>query len=250
MAKLGSCTILESRRDGVMAPTDADSSTVIRNLRERLRSLEDVAARHAAMVREGDHRIKNSLQILASMMGLQARNEASVDARNALHAAAARVASIGRIHDALQVGAGRDVVDLGVIFAAMCISLQEMAGDPEQIAVVFDAGDKAALAPAEIAQPIVLAVNELVINALRHAFPDDRVGIVRVTVARIGTEVSVSVADNGVGLPDGYVLGHGFGMNLVRIMVDQLHGELDIKAKKGDGESGTTVAIRAPLVSG
>jgi two-component sensor histidine kinase len=184
------------------------------------------------------------------MMGLQARNEASVDARNALHAAAARVASIGRIHDALQVGAGKGVVDLGVIFAAMCISLQEMAGDPEQIAVVFDAGDKAALAPAEIAQPIVLAVNELVINALRHAFPDDRVGIVRVTVARIGTEVSVSVADNGVGLPDGYVLGRGFGMNLVRIMVDQLHGELDIKAKKGDGESGTTIAIRAPLVSG
>jgi two-component sensor histidine kinase len=211
-------------------------------LRRRLKRLEDVASRHAAMLREGDHRIKNSLQIVSSMMGLQARNETNPAARVALQAAAARVQSVGRIHDALQSGAGGGMVDLAMVLATMCASLDQMAGDPNRISVIVHIGDQPVRMPAEIAQPIILAVTELVSNALRHAFPGDRTGAVHVILERTANACSVVVADDGVGLPPDYGQGRGFGMSLVRIMTMQVRGEFHI-----DRSSGTKLAMVVPL---
>src|SRR6185503_19693041 len=124
----------------------------------------------AIMLREGDHRIKNSLQIVASLMGIQAAREDSLSVRDALHAAGARIQSVARMHDALQASGGEDSLNLGAVLQKMCASLHAMGGEPLAVAVKVDA------APLEtstvFAQPIVLAVNELVVNALRHAFPD------------------------------------------------------------------------------
>ena len=242
MPDLETCNSPEDTRREGATPVRDEPSVELLGLRQRLKRSDEVASRHATMLREGDHRIKNSLQIVSSMIALQARQETSPSARAALHAAAARVQSIGRIHDALQAGAGEDVVDLGHVLATMCASLQELAGNSDRMAVIVDVGDRPMLISSATAQPVVLAVNELVINALRHAFPGDRAGVVRVTLAPSKYGLSVVVADDGVGLPADYAEGRGFGLTLVRMMAAQVLGEFHI-----DRQSGTKLSLLAPL---
>src|SRR5687767_3132027 len=75
-------------------------------LRRFCAEAKELAARHELALREGHHRIKNSLQIVASLMGMQERREANPAVRGALHAATARIQAIARMHDALQIDAG------------------------------------------------------------------------------------------------------------------------------------------------
>ncbi len=200
-------------------------------------------ARSDLLAREGDHRIKNSLQIVASLLGVQASREVSDDARDALVGAAARVHAIACIHDALQKLEGEGLVDLGEIIETLCQCLHEMAGDPGAVSVVVAAGK--VVAPAALAQPIALAVNELVINALRHAFPKNRPGTVHVTLYRDGDDLRIVVADDGKGLPDDLAENCGYGMALVRMVAAQIGGVLSF-----DSSAGTRVELRAPLAGG
>src|SRR5687768_10256470 len=160
----------EACSDSQSLPVGRSSATTRRLMSENahLRGLyeqsKQVASRYELMLREGDHRIKNSLQIVASLMGLQARRETNPVARDALRAATSRIQAVARIHDALQLsGGGDDVVDLGGLIATMCKSLHVMAGDPHAINIVVNV--ERIEAPLALTQPLVLAVNELVVNA-------------------------------------------------------------------------------------
>jgi two-component sensor histidine kinase len=206
-----------------------------------LEAARAAAERHEILLREGDHRIKNSLQVVAALMQMQARREANLPVSHALNAAAARVQSIARIHDALQSAHGADLVNLGRVVEAMCWSLQAMAGDPRTVTVQVDA--EPVETPASLAQPLVLAVNELVVNALRHAFGDNRPGLVAVKVALGGENLHASVTDDGDGLPEGYAGTAGYGLTLVRAMVAQIGGTLHVESGRG-----ARFEIVAPMV--
>jgi two-component sensor histidine kinase len=210
-------------------------------LRAALSRAEDAAARSAMMLREGDHRIKNSLQIVSGLIHLQARREESASASLALRAAAARIQSIARIHDALQASDGQDVVDLGAVLETMCQALEAMAGDPLSVEVIVHV--EPFQAPVSLAQPIVLAVNELVVNALRHAFPDGRSGTVLVSVTRVDKDLHVVVADDGVGATEASIDGRGYGMTLVRAMAKQVGARLTVENKSG---ARFTLVVPAP----
>ena len=212
------------------------------DLRQRLKACQEAASRHAVMLREGDHRIKNSLQIVASLMTLQAGRETSASVCNALESAAGRVRAIGGIHDALQGSIGVDTVDLGAVLSTMCASLQTMASDEGHISIIAKA--EPLQVPVALAQPLALAVNELIVNALRHAFPGMNAGVVLVSLAHTDDDMSVTVADDGVGLPDGYAVGRGYGMQLVAMITKQVGGELRVER-----EDGAEFTIRVPLVA-
>lgn len=199
-----------------------------------------MAARHELMLREADHRIKNSLQVVASLLGLQARRETNGAAKDALHAATARIQAVARIHDALQLNGGTDSVDVGAVVTTMSKALHAMAGEPISVEIIVRA--ESVHVPLKLAQPIVLAVNELVLNSLRHAFPDSRSGAVMITVNRDGERVRIAVSDNGVGLPAGYADGRGYGTTLVRAMVEKIGGRLDVGTL-----SGAHFTLSAPL---
>jgi two-component sensor histidine kinase len=225
--------------DAAQAPM-RDLRLEILKLRSQLRDAEQLSLQHAVMLREGDHRIKNSLQLVASMMRLQAKQESSAPVSNALYAAAARIGSVASIHDALQASEGTGLVDLGATLRKLCASLQAMAGDKDHIQVVVDAEEFQV--PAATAQSVVLAVNELVANALRHAFFERDKGKVDVSLRRTDSGMTICVADDGIGLPDGHDATPGYGTALVRMMVRQLGGTLVMESK-----SGACFTILAPL---
>jgi two-component sensor histidine kinase len=200
------------------------------------------AARHELMMREADHRIKNSLQVVASLLHLQARRETNGLVRDALQAATARIQTVARIHDALQLDGGTDNVDVGALIAAMSKDLHAMAGEPVSVEIIVRA--EPVQVQLKLAQPIMLAVNELVINALRHAFPDSRNGAVMVAVARDDDRVRIDVCDNGIGLPAGYGDGRGYGTTLVHAMVAKIGGRLDVETSPG-----ARFTLSAPLAA-
>ena len=83
--------------------------------------------------------------------------------------------------------------------------------------------------------PCGLILNEIISNAFKHAFPDKRAGVVRIGLRMNGERVSISVADNGIGLPKGFDTekGGNLGSELVRTLVEQLDGKLEIKSGAG-----------------
>jgi two-component sensor histidine kinase len=161
---------IQTRR--AATPRESSLVTLRRLIREnaRLNRLceknSGIAERYALLRREGDHRIKNSLQIVASLLDIQARRAPDSSTHTALHTAAARILAVARIHDALQLNNGNDdVVDLGALLTRICVSLDELAGDSLSVQIMAPA--TAIEAPLTLAQPIALAMNELVLNALR-----------------------------------------------------------------------------------
>jgi two-component sensor histidine kinase len=227
---------IQTRR--AATPRESSLVTLRRLVREnaRLNRLcehnSGIAERYALLRREGDHRIKNSLQVVASLLDVQARRAPDPSTQAALHTAAARILAVARIHDALQLNNGNDdVVDLGALLTRICASLDELAGDSINVQMIID--EAAIEAPLTLAQPFALAMNELVLNALRHAFPEDGGGSVCVTLSAIDRQLEIRVADNGDGLPDNYAAGKGYGMRLVTAMVAKLSGRLDVQSSSG-----------------
>ncbi len=223
----------------LVVPQGASLREENRQLRHKLKMADALAARYTTLLREGNHRIKNSLQIVSSLMTLQAGREADLPARQALLGAAGRIQSIGRMHDALQESGGEDSVNLGAILEIMCASLHDMGGDTLSVSVRVKADPFHA--PVAFVQPIVLAMNELVVNALRHAFPDERAGAIDITLRHVGGQLRMVVSDDGVGMPTVPREGQGYGMTLVRMMINQVDGALYV-----DSGAGTRITMVVP----
>jgi two-component sensor histidine kinase len=205
------------------------------------------AERYALLLREGDHRIKNSLQIVSSLLSLQASREENPHAREALRSAAGRIQSVARMHDALQAGEGEDWVNLGTVLETMCGSLRAMGGDT--LGVDIQVETQSCRAPVAIARSLGLAVNELVVNALRHAFPDGRAGSILIRLTCDHGQLCLLVADDGVGLPADRAEGRGYGMKLVRMMVGQINGVLHVSNNGGAGTKIEVVLPRPQIVA-
>src|SRR5690606_1899395 len=127
------------------------------------------------------------------------------------------------------------------VLETMCGSLQAMGGAALGVDVRVEA--QRCYAPVVTARSLGLAVNELVVNALRHAFPDGRSGSILVRLTCDGGRLCVIVADDGVGLPAGPAAGRGYGMKLVRMMVGQINGVLHVSTNAG---AGTRIEIVLP----
>jgi two-component system, sensor histidine kinase PdtaS len=204
------------------------------------RSEAHVAARDL-LDREGDHRIKNSLQIVVAVVESQARRAADATLRISLQGAAARIQAIARVHDLMQLSVSQPVIDLGAAIEAVSKSLHAAASDPQLVGITVRTAQLRA--PITLARPLLLAVNELILNALRHAFTQDNRGTVVVSLARIAGHVQITVHDDGRGLPEGYSEGRGYGMGLVKAMIAQIGGTLEIESSA----AGSRFTLLAPI---
>jgi two-component sensor histidine kinase len=189
-----------------------------------------------ALLHEVDHRVKNNLQLIASLIQLQARRSADPAAKLALKTTLERVNAVTTVHRRLfQDDVHRfEVADF---LRDLCADLAAGAGRRD-IEIRLDLAP--VQLPAASAAPFALIANELVGNALKHAFPD-RGGRISVSLAQEGDGCVLTLVDDGVGLSDAPP---GFGLTLVRLLCQQLHAELEL----GGWESGVRAVLRTPLV--
>lgn len=200
--------------------------------RERhARNLEAALKRHQVLLTEMGHRVKNSLMIVTSMLQLQARDIGDPTLTLHLEEAAQRVSAVARAHDQLFQSADIERMDLGKYVEGVCKDLDASVAH----CVIHTEAQYEIEFSADRAISAALIVNELIANAAKHAYLGKQVGKVQVRLVGVGEDkISISVRDEGTGLPEGFDLARpkGLGMRIVTAFVAQLNGTIEIRHHK------------------
>ncbi len=204
---------------------------------------DDLLREKCILLQELQHRVANSLQIIASVILQSARRTQSDETRLHLKDAHSRVMSVAALQQ--QLAASRlGEVELAPYFVQLCKSIgASMIHDPERLTLSVEADDSSATA--DVSVSLGLVVTELVINALKHAFPGGRSGAIRVGYESHDGNWTLTVADDGVGMPkDAASATPGLGTSIVEALARQLHAQIHVE----DQNPGTRVSlIHSPL---
>ena len=188
------------------------------------------------------HRVANSLQIIASILLLKARTVQSEEIRLHLHDAHQRVMSVATAQQQLQASGLNDSIEIGPYLSKLCDSLaKSMIGDRRPLSIKVQATSGAAISSEAVS--LGLIVTELVINALKHAFPSGETGEIVVSYDAWGSGWRLSVSDNGPGPAE--VGDEGPQIGLGTSIVEALFRQLDATVEKSGGPQRTTVSIVA-----
>ena len=199
---------------------------------------DDLLREKAILLQEVQHRVANSLQIIASVILQSARKSRSEETRAHLNDAHSRVMSVAALQQQLAVSRLGEVA-LRPYFEQLCVSVgASMIRDHDQLSLHVDCDDSSV--NADISVSLGLIVTELVINSLKHAFPDGRKGRIDVSYNAHGPNWTLAVADDGVGMPgDSESQTPGLGTSIVEALANQLKARVQVVG----GHPGTTVSV-------
>jgi PAS domain S-box-containing protein len=203
------------------------------------RAIAELLQQKDILLQEIQHRVANSLQIIASILLLKARTVLSEETRLHLHDAHQRVMSVATVQQQLQASGHGEPIELGPYLTGLCATLAaSMIGDSRPISVIVEASPGTVVSAEAVS--IGLITTELVINALKHAFPGGD-GEILVTYKVEEASWRLSVSDNGVGLQrDASGRGHtGLGTIIVEALAQQLKARVEITS----GSPGMIVSI-------
>ena len=231
---IGSCTDITEQR----LARDALSKMNL-ELEDRVRERTAIAREREVLLREVHHRVKNDLQLISSVLSMQARRLVDVASVEALTECQSRVQTIALIHEYMYQSENLARLPLSRNVRGLAANLLRAGGAPgcAAIGLELDVEEDITL-PVDRAIPCGLILNELLTNALKHAFPEGRRGKVRVTLRREGPEILLlGVADDGVGLPGDHDDGvnGSLGFRLVRAFAEQLGAT--VRVARDDGTS-------------
>lgn len=219
----------------LLSITDVTNVRLADKLRENLLRDKDI------LLQELQHRVANSLQIIASVLMQSARRVQSDETRTHLYDAHNRVMSVAALQKQLAVSRLGDV-ELRSYFADLCRSIgASMIRDQNQLTLRSTVDDS--IASADVSVSLGLIVTELVINALKHAFPGQRSGNILVDYRSQGPAWTLSVGDDGVGMPaDASSSPAGLGSSLIEAVSRQLGARVEVT----DEHPGTKVSVVHP----
>jgi chemotaxis protein methyltransferase CheR len=216
----------------------------IEDVTERARLEREHAAAHkriGMLLQELTHRVKNSLQFIASMVMLEARSNDSGEAKAALERVSHRITALGQLYSKLSKADTVEAVDAATYLDELCRDLIASVHKEDPTSIVLKTDIESELLPTDRAIPIGLIVNELVTNVVKYGFPGEAKGTVTVTLKRVPGELRLTVTDNGQGL-DPRRADSGLGRKLVDGFAQQLGGQVE---RKSDSQ-GTTVHLILP----
>ncbi len=241
---------VDSRNEGEFSASDITFLQGAANIlgmaiyRQRAeRNLTAALERHQILAKEVNHRINNSLQIVASMLHLQTTTTQSDEVRHALRDASSRIAAIARAHQRLYGSDQIGVVDLGAYLTDICNDL----GKAMPNCVIHVAAASGVQCATDTAIPVALLVNELITNSAKYAYPEGGCEV-WLDVARADNTISIAVRDRGIGLPADFDMHSGkrLGMRLVNALSAQVQAELQVRRHNPGTEFLLAIPIKAP----
>jgi two-component sensor histidine kinase len=199
---------------------------------------DDLLRERGILLKELQHRVANSLQIVASVLMQSARRAQSEETRANLHEAHQRIMSVAQLQQHLAASRLGEV-NLRTYFTDLCRSIgASMIRDHNQITLGVSTDDS--VSTADVSISLGLIVTELVINALKHAFPGGRIGTIKVGYSSQGSDWTLSVSDDGIGMPrGGPAPKSGLGTNIVAALASSLHAQVETT----DAKPGLSVSI-------
>ena len=211
-------------------------------LADRTRIVEEALHAKGLLVREIHHRVKNNLQIVSGLLRVQLRAIKDPTARMAVRDGLDRIRSMSLIHQDLYPHDGVQGIEMAPYVERLAQGLlRSHAVEEHRVTLHLDV--EPLWLDVDTAVPLGLVINELITNALKHAFPDGRPGRITVSLREEEGALMLTVADDGVGLPDPLPSGgDGSGLVLVRTFAEKLKAEQHVRSGPG-----TTVQLRLPL---
>ncbi len=234
------------RKDGAEFPAEASISRVdaggrvlltviLRDITERVAAddkLKESIREKEALLREIHHRVKNNLQVMSSLLGLQARKVPQEEARQAFEDSQGRIHSMALIHEVLCESPSLTRIDMADYTRQLGTYRLRAQGVDKRINLTTDLAE--VYLDLENAVPYGIIVNELLTNAFRHGFPDQRSGEIRMSLHQQADQsIQLIVQDDGVGLPDGFDwrATPSLGFRLVRMLAEQLRADIEVQAR-------------------
>ena len=224
-----------------LATSFAEATAGLRNKEaELIRAYE----RQTLLMLEVHHRVKNNLQIVASLLNLQASRIRAPEARAEFQAARDRVRALATLHRHLYADGELHTLNMRSFLVEMCGQLFQAAGETEgtRIKLLIEAPDMRL--SSDEAVPLALIVTEIVTNAVNYAFPGGRMGRICVNLRQSDKDLTLEISDDGVGLnrvPDAESARNGIGMRLIHGFSRQLGATLHV-----NHGNGTSYTIRLP----
>lgn len=236
-------SILSGRMNGA-SPEAKDPETTIAELKAALLREEallqeksELLQRQTLLAQEFEHRLINGLQLIVSLLTLQSRAATTDEAAAQLSIASKRVAAIARVHRRLHLLDHEKSVELKQYLQGLCDDLAGMLFQEQRNIAVEVTGAEVRL-PTALGIPLGFIVNELITNSVKYAR-----GRITVEIASSPTALSLSVADDGPGLPADFdpAKSRGLGMKIVQSLARQIDGALQFAA--GDGGRGACFTV-------
>lgn len=238
--------ILGRRKDGAEFPAEASISRVdaggrvlltviLRDITQRVAAdekLKESIREKEALLREIHHRVKNNLQVMSSLLGLQARSIPHQEARQAFEDSQGRIHSMALIHEALCGSPSFTRIDIADYTRQMATYRLRAHGVGKRISLATDLDE--VYLDLETAVPYGIILNELLANALRHGFPGERAGELRISLrAQPDQSIQLIVQDDGVGFPDGFnwQAATSLGFRLARMLAEQLKAKIEVQPR-------------------
>ncbi len=232
--------------------TSTGAVVLLRDITE-LRLRDRLLVSKDATIREIHHRVKNNLQTISSLLRIQSRRLESVDAKSAIDETVRRIRAIALVHEAL-ANESSDDVKLRDVASMLARTVQDSFTSPER-PIRFDVTGDAGLVASDVVTRLAVVLNELLQNAVDHAFPkelplgDDRLALVEILLSRDDESIRMVVRDNGVGVPEGFDSGpqEGLGVSIIRALVtSELGGEIVIRRRSDS--AGSEVVVEVPVL--
>jgi two-component sensor histidine kinase len=245
---------VDSRSEGEFSEHDITFLQGAANLlgmaieRQRMeRDLRGALDRQQMLMREVNHRVNNSLQIVGSMLHLQGRRTDNKEVQHQLSQASSRVTAIARAHNRLYRTDEFTTLDLGAYLSDLCADFCEATPGCE----IFVSAPAHVVLSTDRAITVALLINELITNVAKYAYPagDCRAWV---SVWREGSTIALSVRDEGVGLPEGVDEANstGLGMRLIGAFSRQLNATVEVKRCEPGTEFLISFAVEAGVPAG
>jgi two-component sensor histidine kinase len=207
--------------------------------------LEEALASRTLLFKEMHHRTKNNLQIVSSLLSLQAGQYGDPELRQGFTDTVNRIRAMAQLHEQLYQGGEFAMVDCGAFLKSIGESLTGEGANRGRIALELDLTSVSM--PMDRAVPLALITNELLTNTLKHGFPEGRSGTVRISLTHQAGMIALTIADDGKGL-DGDTeppeKAKSLGMRLIRGLATQLKGKVEFRSAGPD--KGTTATVTIP----
>lgn len=217
-----------------------------RRLRRHEARLNKAMAHQELLMREIHHRVKNNLQIVASLLNLQASRISHPEVRAEFALARDRIRALATLHKTLYAEDGLDSLDMASFLRELCEQTLHIAGEGETGRITLQVESDDFRMNPDQAVPLALIMTELVTNSIKYAFPDGRCGTISVELRLVENIVTLTIADDGIGCNfEDNASGerHGIGRKLIRGFARQLNAQLF-----RNGENGTVYKFVFPLI--
>lgn len=230
-------TYLEGDKKAAVLATITDVSAA-KAAQQHLQGIIDektaLLAERTLLLNEVHHRVKNNLQIVSSLLSLKSRG-ATPELKQVLLESQLRVRTMALTHQLLYEKRDFSSVPLASYLRQLCQLVRQTLTNTDFISFEFDQMDEQIVLVLEQAIPCGLLATEILTNSIKHAFPEQQKGQVKLALTQENQRITLKIGDNGIGLPESVELGQGnsLGMQLIPAFIAQLGAQIELNRQQG-----------------